>query len=567
MKETVCRRLAPMKRTTFTLTLLISLTGLSTTAFATPAELTKPEKVFIQFDEAIDYDYLKAIGATITADLPAISSVIATLPPTDSYATFQLAEEDITITPYPEDELFYQTAETTNWGYKPVLADKAYALGYRGDGIKVGIIDSGINAQHPDLRVVGGVSFVTGSHLRDSTGHGTHVAGILAAQANSIGVRGIAPKVDLYSIRIFGEGTSSPSENLLNAIQWAIDNDMDILNMSLAGPDGLGVRDMMKKAYDEGILLVAASGNGWNIRNYDVQFPAQYPSVIAVGSLAKDNSIYYSSFRGPSQEFVAPGEDIYSTAVLTSTMTQEDYALKTGTSMASPFVAGIAAQYMQEYPTLTNDQIRKLLQQNAKDYGPRGRDSTYGFGLIQSVKEPPGLFPDTKASSWYSQALQKVYDEGIIAGFPDGLFRPNDPLTRAQAVSMLGRALNWPATTQSYFQDVSRDSFAFSPISYAFEQQIVKGVSPTRFAPQSGIKRGDLALILSNTLELPPATTKSMFPDVSPEKYYSRAIDSIAEYGIMVGYPEDQTFRPEQAVTRAEFAMMLYNAFYSVQAD
>lgn len=553
-----------MKRTTFTLTLLISLTGLSATAYAAPAEPTEPEKVFIQFDEAIDYDYLNAIGATITADLPAISSVIALLPPTETHSTFQLAEDDISITPYPEDDLFYQTAETTNWGYKPVLADKAYSLDYRGNGIKVGVIDSGINAQHPDLRVAGGISFVSGSHLRDSTGHGTHVAGILAAQANSIGVRGVAPNVELYSIRIFGEGPSSSSDNLLKAIQWAIDNDMDILNMSLAGPDGLGVRDMMKKAHDEGILLVAASGNGWNIRNYDVQFPAQYPTVIAVGSLAKDNEILYSSFRGPSQEFVAPGEDIYSTAVLTGTSTQEDYASKTGTSMASPFVAGIAAQYMQEYPTLSNEQIRKLMQQNAKDYGSPGRDSTYGFGLIQSVKEPPGLFPDTRASVWYSQALKKVYDEGIISGFPDGLFRPHEPLTRAQAVSMLGRALGWPASTQSYFPDVSKDSFAFSSISYAYEQQIIKGVSSSRFAPQSGIKRGDLALIMFNTLKL-PETTSTTFSDVPPEKYYSKAVQSMVENGIMVGYPKDQTFRPEQPVTRAEFTVMLYKALYDVQ--
>lgn len=552
-----------MKRTTLSLTLLISLSGLSATAYAAPAE---QEKVFIQFDEAIDYEYLKSIGATITADLPAISSVIATLPSTDTYSTFQLADEEITVTPYPEEDLFYQTAETTNWGYKPVLADKAYSLGFKGDTIKVGVIDSGINSQHPDLRIAGGTSFVTGSHLRDATGHGTHVAGILAAQANSIGVRGVAPNVELYSIRVFGEGYSTEGVNILKAIQWAIDNDLDILNMSLAGPDVVGMRDLLKKAYDEGILLVAASGNGWNVRNYDVQFPAQYPSVIAVGSLAKDNSIYYSSFRGPSQEFVAPGEDIYSTAMLTGTATQEDYALKTGTSMASPFVAGIAAQYMQAYPEYSNDQIRKLMQRNAKDYGEPGRDPLYGFGLVQSVSYLPGLYPDTKLNAWYSDAIKKATEEGIISGFPDGTFRPNDPLTRAQAVSMLGRALGWPTSTTPHFQDVPAESFAFSPISYAYEQQIVSGVSATRFAPQATIKRGDLALIVYNALKL-PVTTASTFSDVPGDKYYSVAIQSMIENGIMVGYPTDQTFRPEQPVTRAEFTMMIYQALYAVQPE
>lgn len=553
-----------MKRTTLTLTLLVTLTVLSATAYAAPAETSDPEKVFIQFDETIDYDYLKAIGATITADLPAISAVIATLSSSDTYSTFQTANDELTITPYPEDDLFYQTAETTNWGYKPVLADKAYSLGYRGDTIKVGVIDSGINSQHPDLRVAGGISFVTGSHLRDSTGHGTHVAGILAAQANSIGVRGVAPNVELYSIRIFGDGPSSPGENLALAIQWAIDNDMDILNMSLTGPDFPAVRDLAEKAYSEGILLVAASGNSYPSDRYDVQFPAKYSSVIAVGALGQSNTIYKSSERGPSQEFVAPGENIYSTAMLTGTSTQEDYALKTGTSMASPFVAGIAAQYMQAYPGFSNDQIRKLMQRNAKDYGTEGRDSIYGYGLIQSVNYLPGLYPDTKLNVWYSDAIKKATEEGIISGFPDGTFRPNDPLTRAQAVSMLGRALGWPASTTAHFQDVSPESFAFSPISYAYEQQIVSGVSSTRFAPQSSIKRGDLALIVYNALKL-PVTTASTFSDVPGDKYYSVAIQSMIENGIMVGYPKDQTFRPEQPVTRAEFTMMIYQALYALQ--
>ena len=552
-----------MKRTTLSLALLISLSGLSATAYAAPAE---QEKVFIQFDEAIDYEYLKSIGATITADLPAISSVIATLPSTDTYSTFQLADEEITVTPYPEEDLFYQTAETTNWGYKPVLADKAYSLGFKGDTIKVGVIDSGINSQHPDLRIAGGTSFVTGSHLRDATGHGTHVAGILAAQANSIGVRGVAPNVELYSIRIFGDGPSSPGENLALAIQWAIDNDMDILNMSLTGPDSPAVRDLAEKAYSEGILLVAASGNSYPSDRYDVQFPAKYSSVIAVGALGQSNTIYKSSERGPSQEFVAPGEDIYSTAMLTGTSTQDDYALKTGTSMASPFVAGIAAQYMQAYPEYSNDQIRKLMQRNAKDFGEPGRDSLYGFGLVQSVSYLPGLYPDTKLNAWYSEAIKKATEEGIISGFPDGTFRPNDPLTRAQAVSMLGRALGWPTSTTAHFQDVPTESFAFSPISYAYEQQIVSGVSATRFAPQASIKRGDLALIVYNALKL-PVTTASTFSDVPGDKYYSVAIQAMIENGIMVGYPTDQTFRPEQPVTRAEFTMMIYQALYAVQPE
>ncbi|WP_342528134.1 S8 family serine peptidase [Chryseomicrobium sp. FSL W7-1435] len=549
-----------------TLSLLIALTGLSTTAFAAPAETTEPEKVFISFDEEIDYTYLETIGATVTTELPAISTVIASIDPENTSSIFQTATDEVAITPYPEDDLFYLAAETPSWGYEPVLAGRAYTLGYRGNGIKVGVIDSGINGLHPDLRVKGGTSFVNGSHLSDFTGHGTHVAGIIAAQANTIGVRGVAPAVDLYSIRVFGESGIATNDNVLEGIQWAIDNEMQVINMSFVnGGDIPKLREILQVAHEKGIILVAASGNGWDTQKIipsDVQYPAKYPFVMAVGSIGKNESIYYSSFRGPSQEFVAPGEKIYSTFSDRLTTTDADYKEDTGTSMATPFVTGIAAQYLQAYPHLTPAQIRLAMQRNAKDLGAAGRDATYGYGLIQSIKEPAGLYPDTKSGAWYSEAIERGFEEKIISGFPDGTFRPSGFLTRAEAVSLLSRALNWPTTsTTSYFRDVPTESFAFPAIGYAYEQQIITGVSSTRFVPQSSVTRGDLALMLHKALQLPVVASQS-FPDVDSNAHYAEAVQVMVANEIIVGYPEDQTFRPKQPVTRAEFTSMIFRALY-----
>lgn len=209
--------------------------------------------------------------------------------------------------------------QVTDWGVSKIDAPGAWALGYRGQGIKVGIFDSGIDIHHPDLVVAGGVDLVgDGNGLDDCQGHGTHVAGIVAAKNNGRYTVGVAPAVELYSMRLadcaWGGGTLA---KMIQGLEWAMDNGMDVVNMSFGfgiegvaspiGPDdppSTAAQDAFDAAYRHGIVLVAASGNS---STPYVSYPAAYASVIAVGATDDADLIASFSQTGIDQELTAPG--------------------------------------------------------------------------------------------------------------------------------------------------------------------------------------------------------------------------------------------------------------------
>ena len=160
--------------------------------------------------------------------------------------------------------------------------------GYLGQGVKVGIIDTGVASGHPDLHVSGGADFTwspTGlPYYEDIMGHGTHVAGIIAARRNGIGVVGVAPEAELYSLQCFNLFGQAALSSIINCIQWAIDHKLDILNMSFGGSQNSpALKEACQRAYDSGILLVAAAGNSG--RGEDtVGYPAKFDTVIAVSA-------------------------------------------------------------------------------------------------------------------------------------------------------------------------------------------------------------------------------------------------------------------------------------------
>lgn len=210
--------------------------------------------------------------------------------------------------------------QITDYGISKVEAPAAWALGYRGQGARVGIFDSGIDIDHPDLAVAGGIDLVgDGNGLDDCQGHGTHVAGIVGARNNGNHTVGVAPGAALYSMRLadcnWGGGTV---EKMIAGLEWAIDNQMDVVNMSFGfgeGIDGVAVvstptspseaADLaFTAAYQRGVLLVAASGNS---STPYVGYPAAHKDVIAVG--ATDDADMLASFSqfGADQELTAPG--------------------------------------------------------------------------------------------------------------------------------------------------------------------------------------------------------------------------------------------------------------------
>ena len=233
--------------------------------------------------------------------------------------------------------------------------------------------------------MTGGISFIKGNtSYNDDNGHGTHVAGIIGAQNNGEGTVGVAPDAELYAVKVLdkiGEGNQS---DVAKGVEWAIGQKLDIINLSITSENGSHLLEQaLQKAYDQGILIVAASGNLGDTVSNEVLYPARYPTVIAVGSVNQNLKRSDFSYYGSDLEFVAPGENIFSTF---NGSDVETYAEASGTSMASPFVSGMAALYKQAYPSLRGPSIRTYMQKSALDLGNKGKDSEYGYGLVQLPK-------------------------------------------------------------------------------------------------------------------------------------------------------------------------------------
>jgi minor extracellular protease Epr len=267
------------------------------------------------------------------------------------------------------------TGQVTGYAIPRIKAAISHQSGLTGKGVKVAVIDSGVSF-HEDLVVHGGVSFVEDKQwYEDENGHGTHVAGIISAENNDKGVVGIAPDSEIYALKALGSDGVGKLTNIIAAVDWSIENEMDIINLSIGTPTNvLSFELVVKKAYDKGILVVASSGND----GADVIYPAKYESVIAVSATNGTNSITSFSNYGPEIEMSAPGD------VIISTYKNNTYQTMSGTSMAAPFVAGQLALLKEMYPSYTMIQIREELHRRVLDLGEVGRDNQYGFGLIQA---------------------------------------------------------------------------------------------------------------------------------------------------------------------------------------
>ncbi|NMH73225.1 S8 family peptidase [Bacillus sp. RO2] len=276
-----------------------------------------------------------------------------------------------------ENAQVFATAQTTPWGIPHIKADKAHASGVTGSGVKVAVLDTGIDANHADLNVKGGASFVSGepNALQDGNGHGTHVAGTVAALNNTTGVLGVAYNADLYAVKVLNASGSGTLSGIAQGIEWSIANDMDVINMSLGGSSGsTALQQACDNAYASGIVVIAAAGNsGSKGKRNTIGYPAKYSSVIAVGAVDSSNNRASFSSVGGELEVMAPGVNILSTTP------GNNYSSFNGTSMASPHVAGAAALIKGKYPNMTNVQIREKLKSTATNLGD---PFYYGQGVI-----------------------------------------------------------------------------------------------------------------------------------------------------------------------------------------
>ncbi|OCQ23657.1 peptidase S8 [Pseudoalteromonas luteoviolacea] len=246
---------------------------------------------------------------------------------------------------------------------------------------KVCVIDTGYNLGHPDLpygNVTGNANNnAVGRWNNDGNGHGTHVAGTIAAENNNQGVVGVYPGMDLHIVKIFDDnGQWTYASDLVKAIQQCKDAGSHVVNMSLGGGNYSNSENTaMQNFVDGGLMLVAAAGNDGNSSK---SYPASYNSVISVASVTSNESRSSFSQYNDQVEMAAPGSSV------NSTYPTNTYRSLSGTSMAAPHVAGVAALVWSHNTQCTNQEIRAALNATAKDKGATGRDNYYGHGIVKA---------------------------------------------------------------------------------------------------------------------------------------------------------------------------------------
>lgn len=300
----------------------------------------------------------------------------------------------------PKGTVRYLPSDQTPWGIETVYNDPEITSTSGGLDINVVVLDTGVNSNHPDLkgRIAQCKDFthpripVVDNKCDDKNGHGTHVAGIIAADAGADkkGIYGMAPSAKIFAYKVCGTNGSCYADDIAMGLRVAADVGANVVNMSFGTDKDIPlIRDAVNYASSEkGVLLVAAAGNDGSFPD-SIDYPAAYASVIAVGAVNDKLKVTDWSSRGVNLltepgvinerdiEFAAPGEYIE------STWNNGSYVVLSGTSMASPFVAGLAAKYWQSAAENKAQTTRGFLWSLAKDLPPPDEDNYSGFGLPQ----------------------------------------------------------------------------------------------------------------------------------------------------------------------------------------
>ena len=349
---------------------------------------------FGRYSLNLDYtsDVQTPIDEPITTDPvvtePADEEVIAEPVPTPEPVSTPVTE-------LPEADFY---GSNLDWNLNSVNAPEAWQAGYRGDGVVVAVIDTGVNISHSDLddnvwvnsdEIAGdgidndgngfiddryGWNFVgNNSNVADDNGHGTHVAGTIAAEQNGFGATGVAPDAEVMSIKVLNQDGSGFVNSIANGIRYAVDNGAHIVNLSLGGGFSSTIASAISYAASNDVLVVAASGNeSSSVPSNPASLSRSYQNVLSVGAYDSNGRIAgFSNGVGNSGavQVDAPGVGVYSTAA------NGNYTWLSGTSMATPHVAGIAALTLSANSNLTAASLRNIIVQTS-DRSASGSDAS-----------------------------------------------------------------------------------------------------------------------------------------------------------------------------------------------
>jgi subtilisin family serine protease len=424
-----------MKKTLLALGMIAVLISI----LAAPAQARETVRVIVTFTTpptANDAALVTGMGGSVRHVYSIIPGMAILLPET-AIPGLSRNPRVASIEPDTEAQASEDTELGNSWGVDRIGAGLAHAAGNKGAGVKIAILDTGIDPDHEDLdaNYAGGKNFVDPtSDPIDDHGHGTHVAGIIAAEDNEAGVVGVAPLASIYALKVLDAEGSGYFGDIIAALDWAVAEGMQVANLSLgsAKDPGTAVETAFANAEAAGLLIVAAAGNSGNAGGggNKVEYPARYASVIAVA--ATDASDLRASFSstGETVELAAPGVGV------NSTLPGGTYDTKSGTSMAAPHVAGTAALVIAVLPDgsdsngngRTNDEVRQILTGTADDLGAVGRDPWYGWGLVDADEAgtPQGPVNAAPAVTITSPTGGARFDSGSFVSFSGTALDPED---------------------------------------------------------------------------------------------------------------------------------------------
>ena len=421
-----------------TTSLLVVICTILTLFIGTVAYAGETTSVLVQFAgpvQANDKALVRGLGGEISHEyslVPAISVEIPTqaLEGLSRNPRVVTVEENLEVQAMLFDDEYGDT-----WSINNINAKQVHDSGNTGAGVKVGIIDSGISTSHVDLNVVDGEDFVENDGDPDDVyGHGTHVGGTVCSTMNGFGAVGVAPDCDLYSLRVLNDAGSGSTDDILAAVNWAVTHNLDIINLSLGRSTDMGsiAEATFQAAYDAGLVIVAAAGNSGNPRGkgQNTIYPANYSSVIAVAATDSNNNRASFSSTGNNVEIAAPGASVHSTwndfesyynpqPVCDNDDIDMCYKDASGTSMASPQVAGVAALIIAAGVTDVQA-VRTLLTDTAT---PLGDTKQFGAGLVNAQAAIDSIVPvsdDPIADAGSDQTVMVAEGETLIEVTLDG---------------------------------------------------------------------------------------------------------------------------------------------------
>lgn len=274
------------------------------------------------------------------------------------------------------NDLLYQ--EKYQWNLPIIETEAGWNISKGSKKVVIAVVDTGVDLAHPDLkkRLVKGYNVLKKNNKpNDDNGHGTHVAGIIASETNNQeGTAGVTWYNKIMPVKVMNKKGYGTSFDISKGIIWATDHGADVINLSLGNyqPSAI-MQEAVQYAFDKNVVLVAAAGND---STSQPSYPSAFPEVLSVSAVNPDGSLADFSNYGDYIDVAAPGVSI------PSTYFKKRYAALSGTSMASPHVAGLAGLILSLNPKLSNQQVTNIIKTSAIDIGDEGVDNNFGNGII-----------------------------------------------------------------------------------------------------------------------------------------------------------------------------------------